>query len=131
MSQVNSCHIPPFVRFSCSCSPLSVTPLTRPISLRMPLTPPIRSLATLSPYPHGSASPPRSSAPRFVRRLFTPHSVSSAPWPEPRRETTMMRGAVPAAGPFARHSLTSSLTRPHLTPYTRVVILPPLVTLVR
>lgn len=24
----------------------------------------------------------------------------------------MMRGAVPAAGPFARHSLTSSLTRP-------------------
>lgn len=27
-------------------------------------------------------------------------------------ETTMMRGAVPAAGPFARHSLTSSLTRP-------------------
>lgn len=90
----------------------STGPLTRPISLRMPLTPPIRSLATLSPYPHGSASPPRSSAPRFVRRLFTPHSVSSAPWPEPRRETTMMRGAVPAAGPFARHSLTSSLTRP-------------------
>lgn len=43
----------------------------------MPLTPPIRSLATLSPYPHGSASPPRSSTPRFVRRLFTPHSVSS------------------------------------------------------
>lgn len=41
-----------------------------------------------------------------------PFRLTSAPWPEPRRETTMMRGAVPAAGPFARHSLTSSLTRP-------------------
>ena len=37
-----------------------------------------------------------------------PFRLTSAPWPEPRRETTMMRGAVPAAGPFARHSLTSS-----------------------
>lgn len=26
MSQVNSCHIPPFVRFSCSCSPLIYRP---------------------------------------------------------------------------------------------------------
>ena len=47
----------------------------------------------------------RSSSLHFPFRLF-------GPWPEPRRETTMMRGAVPAAGPFARHSLTSSLTRP-------------------
>ena len=33
-------------------SPLIYRPPTRPISLRMPLTPPIRSLATLSPYPN-------------------------------------------------------------------------------
>ena len=45
----NACR---YVKRPAVDSPLIYRPPTRPISLRMPLTPPIRSLATLSPYPN-------------------------------------------------------------------------------